>query len=113
MLSKLVTRVVAAKRRLERFGAKDVTREIRERYGSRLDRKIDSRTIAAKLRRMARPERSTSSAKAGRFTRRCIRRARQGIGGSQERPREARNNVVSRVASLNAPNSSSVNRPRE
>jgi hypothetical protein len=36
------------------FGAKDVTREIRERYGARLDRKIDSRTIVAKLRRLAR-----------------------------------------------------------
>jgi hypothetical protein len=54
VLSKLAARVVAAKGPLERFGAKDVTREIRERYGARLDRKIDSRTIAAKLRRMAR-----------------------------------------------------------
>jgi hypothetical protein len=54
VLSKLVARVVAGRGPLERFGAKDVTREIREQYGSRLDRKIDPRTVAAKLRRMAR-----------------------------------------------------------
>ena len=53
VLSKLVARIVAGKGPLERFGAQDVTREIRERYGSRLNRKIDPRTIAAKLRRMA------------------------------------------------------------
>jgi hypothetical protein len=53
VLSKLVARVVAGKGPLERFGAQDVTREIRERYGDRLQRKIDPRTIAAKLRRMA------------------------------------------------------------
>ena len=53
VLSKLVTRVIATKGPLERFGAKDVTREIREKYGDRLNRKIDPRTIAAKLRRMA------------------------------------------------------------
>lgn len=53
VLSKLVARIVAGKGPLERFGAKEVTREIRERYGARLNRKIDPRTVAAKLRRMA------------------------------------------------------------
>ena len=53
VLSKLVARVVAAKGPLERFGAKTVTREIMERYGARLGRRIDHRTVAAKLRRMA------------------------------------------------------------
>jgi hypothetical protein len=53
VLSKLVARVVAARGPLERFGANDVAREIRERYGSRLNRKIDPRSVAAKLRRMA------------------------------------------------------------
>ncbi|HYU35904.1 MAG TPA: hypothetical protein VEW48_27415 [Thermoanaerobaculia bacterium] len=57
VLSKLVMRVVAAKGPIEAFGASAVTREIEERYGSRLGRKIDVRTVAAKLRRMARARR--------------------------------------------------------
>ena len=54
MLSKLVARVVAGKGPIEAFGATEITREIQERYGARLKRKIDVRSIAAKLRRMAR-----------------------------------------------------------
>jgi hypothetical protein len=54
VLSKLVARVVAGKGPIEAFGATEVTREIRERYGARLGRKIDVRSVAAKLRRMAR-----------------------------------------------------------
>lgn len=54
VLSKLVSRVIDGRGPLERFGSKDVAREIRERYGDRLQRKVDPRTIAAKLRRMAR-----------------------------------------------------------
>lgn len=54
VLSKLVARVVAGKGPIEAFGATEITREIQERYGARLKRKIDVRSIAAKLRRMAR-----------------------------------------------------------
>jgi hypothetical protein len=54
VLSKLVDRLVAAKGPIEPFGATDITRELRERYGTRLGRKIDVRSVAAKLRRMAR-----------------------------------------------------------
>jgi hypothetical protein len=54
VLSKLVDRLVAAKGPIEPFGATDITRELRERYGTRLGRKIDIRAVAAKLRRMAR-----------------------------------------------------------
>ncbi|HYU31689.1 MAG TPA: hypothetical protein VEW48_05965 [Thermoanaerobaculia bacterium] len=53
VLSKLVARLVGGKGPLERFGAKSLTREIEERYGARLGRKVDSRAVAAKLRRMA------------------------------------------------------------
>jgi hypothetical protein len=54
VLSKLVARVVFGKDMEETFGATDVTREVQARYGSRLKRRIDVRTVAAKLRRMAR-----------------------------------------------------------
>ena len=54
VLSKLVERVVGAKGPIEPFGAADITREIRERFGARLGRKIDVRAVAAKLRRLAR-----------------------------------------------------------
>ncbi len=57
VLSKLVERVVAAKGPIEAFGAADVTREIRERFGDRLGKKIDVRAVAAKLRRLARARR--------------------------------------------------------
>ena len=39
---------------IEAFGATEIAREMRERYGARLGRKIDVRAVAAKLRRMAR-----------------------------------------------------------
>jgi hypothetical protein len=54
VLSKLIDRIVFAKDMEETFGARDVAREIVERYGARLKRKIDVRSVAAKLRRMAR-----------------------------------------------------------
>ena len=54
VLSKLVERVVAAKGPIEAFGATGITREIQERFGARLGRKIDVRAVAAKLRRLAR-----------------------------------------------------------
>ena len=54
VLSKLVARVVANKGPIEVFGATEITREIQERFGARLNRKIDVRTVGAKLRRMAR-----------------------------------------------------------
>jgi len=53
VLSRLVARMVAAKGPTEPFGAADITFEIRQRFGTRLKRKIDVRTVAAKLRRMA------------------------------------------------------------
>ena len=54
VVSKLVARVVFGRDMEEAFGATDITREIHQRYGSRLKRKVDVRTVAAKLRRMAR-----------------------------------------------------------
>jgi hypothetical protein len=53
VISRLVARVVAAKDPAEPFGASDITHEIRARYGARLKSKVDVRTVAAKLRRMA------------------------------------------------------------
>ena len=53
VLSKLVARAVFDRDMEETFGATDITREIQERYGPRLKRKVDVRTVAAKLRRMA------------------------------------------------------------
>ena len=54
VLSKLVARIVYGKDLEETFGATVITRELLERYGTRLKREIDVRTVAAKLRRMAR-----------------------------------------------------------
>jgi len=54
VLSKLIDRIVFAKDMEEAFGASDLAREIVERYGARLKRKIDVRSVAAKLRRLAR-----------------------------------------------------------
>jgi hypothetical protein len=54
VLSKLVDRIIFAKDLEESFGATEITREIQESYGTRLKRKIDVRTVGAKLRRMAR-----------------------------------------------------------
>ncbi len=53
VLSKLVARLVAAKAAAETFGATDITHEAQRRYGARLKRPIDVRTVGAKLRRMA------------------------------------------------------------
>jgi len=53
VLSKLVARLVAAKGSTEPFGANAITYELQQRYGARLKRKVDLRTVAAKLRRMA------------------------------------------------------------
>lgn len=53
VLSKLVDRIIFGKDMEETFGSTDIAREIVERYGARLKRKIDVRSVAAKLRRMA------------------------------------------------------------
>jgi hypothetical protein len=54
VLSRLVARIVATKGPIESFGANQITREIEERWGDRLKRRVDPRSVAAKLRRMAR-----------------------------------------------------------
>ncbi len=54
VLSRLVARIVATKGPIEPFGANEITREIEARWGDRLKRRVDSRSVAAKLRRMAR-----------------------------------------------------------
>jgi hypothetical protein len=56
VLSRLVARLVAAKGPTEPFGASDITFEIQQHFGTRLKRKVDVRTVAAKLRRMARSQ---------------------------------------------------------
>ena len=54
VLSKLAERIVFGKEMDVTFGATEITRELQERFGARLKRKIDVRSVAAKLRRMAR-----------------------------------------------------------
>src|SRR5882672_10047052 len=54
VLSRLIARVVATKGPIEPFGANAIGREIEERWGNRLKRRVDPRSVAAKLRRMAR-----------------------------------------------------------
>ena len=54
ILSKLAERIVFGKDMEETFGATEVAQEVQERYGARLKRRIDVRSVAAKLRRMAR-----------------------------------------------------------
>jgi hypothetical protein len=54
VLSKLVERLVFGKDMEETFGATVITRELLERYGTRLKREVDVRSVAAKLRRMDR-----------------------------------------------------------
>ena len=49
-----VARIVAAKGPIEPFDANDITREIEERWGDRLKRRVDPRSVGAKLRRMSR-----------------------------------------------------------
>lgn len=53
VFAKLVDRLLARKKPDEVFTAKDVTRELNQRYAERLGRRADSRTVAQKLRRMA------------------------------------------------------------
>ena len=54
VLSRVVARIVAAMGPIEPFDANDITREIEERWGDRLKRRVDPRSVGAKLRRMAR-----------------------------------------------------------
>jgi hypothetical protein len=54
VLSRLVARIVATKGPIEPFGANEITLEIEERWGDRFKRRVDPRSVAAKLRRMAR-----------------------------------------------------------
>jgi hypothetical protein len=54
VLSRLIARVVATKGPVEPFGANAVAREVEERWGNRLKRRVDPRSVAAQLRRMAR-----------------------------------------------------------
>ncbi len=53
VLSTLIARLIVAKGPLESFGAKGIAAEIEERWGDRLQRPVDPRTVAAKLRRLA------------------------------------------------------------
>jgi len=54
VLSRLIARVVATKGPIEPFGANAIAREVEERWGNRLKRRVDPRSVAAQLRRMAR-----------------------------------------------------------
>ena len=53
LVSRLAARIVATKTPSETFGATSITSEINQRYGKRLRRPADSRTVATALRRMA------------------------------------------------------------
>ena len=54
MLSRLAAVVIAEKRGDERFNASRITQEIERRYGKRLGgRRVDPRTVATQLRRLA------------------------------------------------------------
>ena len=52
-LSRMIGRVVEGKGPEEAFGASTVTKEIHERWGSKLRRKVDPRSVGAALRRWA------------------------------------------------------------
>lgn len=52
-LSRMIARVLEGKAPDETFGARAVTREIQERWGAKLRRRPDPRSIAATLRRWA------------------------------------------------------------
>ena len=52
-LSAMIARVIEAKAADEVFGPSGVTKEIHERWGAKLRRKADPRTVAATLRRWA------------------------------------------------------------
>ena len=53
LVSRLAARVIATKDPAETFNSTSVTREINQRYGKRLRRPAQARTVAAALRRMA------------------------------------------------------------
>ena len=50
-LSPLIARIVEGKGTDEPFGATVVTKELHERWGAKLGRRVDSRTVSATLRR--------------------------------------------------------------
>lgn len=50
-LSPLIARIVEGKNPGEQFGATVVTKELHERWGTKLGRRVDSRTVSATLRR--------------------------------------------------------------
>lgn len=52
-LSQMIARVVESKGPEEAFGAASVTQEIHERWGTKLRRKVNPRTVATSLRRWA------------------------------------------------------------
>ncbi|HEY7213253.1 MAG TPA: hypothetical protein VIC28_01425 [Thermoanaerobaculia bacterium] len=52
-LSRMITRVLDAKAPNEAFGPSAVTKEINKRWGAKLRRKVNKRTVAATLRRWA------------------------------------------------------------
>jgi len=52
-LSAMIARVIEGKAADETFGPSVVTKEINERWGAKLRRKVDPRTVAATLRRWA------------------------------------------------------------
>lgn len=53
VFAKLVDRIVARKEPGEVFGATEITHLLNGHYAARLGRRVDSRTVAQKLRRMA------------------------------------------------------------
>lgn len=52
-LSRMIARIVEGKGPLEVFGASAVTQEINERWGSKLRRRVNPRSVGAALRRWA------------------------------------------------------------
>jgi hypothetical protein len=52
-VSRLVARVVRSRRPEDVFGATAIAQEINQRYGPKLDRLMDSRTVSVTLRRLA------------------------------------------------------------
>ena len=53
LVSRLAARVIATKNPAETFNSTSITREVNKRYGKRLRRPAQSRTVATALRRMA------------------------------------------------------------
>jgi uncharacterized protein DUF3253 len=52
-LSRMIARVLEGKKPDETFGPREVTKEINQRWGSKLRRRVDPRTVSATLRRWA------------------------------------------------------------